>query len=143
MKIKLPWMAIILAALMFTGCSARSVLKTGDHGIVAIPGNTNAWPFRYRDKAHEMMSSHFPDGYEIFQESEAVTGVVVETDEEVVERDLITKGPYSVSTVSANVTTTTTDKTEWHIHYRRQPGGIKPGGRAEYSYLDNVSYEPQ
>ena len=46
---KTSWKMIVLAStlLMLTGC-ARSVLRTGDRGVVAIPANTNAWPLRYR-----------------------------------------------------------------------------------------------
>ena len=58
-------------AIGLTGCSsARYVLRDSDRGIVAIPANTNIWPWKHRDDADRLMNEHFPGGYQIDRELE-------------------------------------------------------------------------
>jgi hypothetical protein len=47
---------------------------TGQEGVVAIPRNTNAWPCYSRTEANKMMDEKCPDGYQIVEEGEVVTG---------------------------------------------------------------------
>ena len=130
---------ITLTALLFVfplsflvGCSARQVIRERDYGVVAIPFNSNAWPFHYRDKAAEIMSKHFPDGYEIVREEEVVVGQTTHMDEDVKEKNLeVIEDVFSVGTTKREVTTTTQDKTEWRISYQRASrpeDGVTMGG---------------
>lgn len=80
--------------------------------------NTDIWPLHYRTRAAELMHDHFPDGYVIEHEGEAVVGQNVETNEEHIEGEVYSKGPFSISTGVTQTTQTTTDDKEWHIHYR-------------------------
>ena len=98
-------LAGILCLVASSGCQqARYVLRTADEGVVAIPSNTS-WPIDHREKAVELMSSHFPDGYVIDREEEVVIGM--ETTEHGHEGD----GSWFGGVV-------TTDRTEWRISYR-------------------------
>ena len=110
-----------LALVMQLGCAARQVLKDPDYGVVAIPNNTNRWPSRYRDKADEIMSQHFPAGYEVVREEEVIVGQTTHysEDEERADVELI-DGILSVGATDRSGSATTTDVTEYHIHYTRR-----------------------
>jgi hypothetical protein len=75
--------ALVLAGLAvasLSGCAkARYVEVSQQGGIVAIPANTNRWPTYYRDQAMELIRQKCPDGYEVVQEEEFVTGQVART----------------------------------------------------------------
>lgn len=63
----------ILMVLALSGCqsgSARFVKRGADEGTIAIPFDDE----KNRAKAHDLMRSHFPDGYEITWEEEAKIG---------------------------------------------------------------------
>ena len=94
--------AVALVA-MLPGC-ARYVVKDSRSGVVAIPSSSNTWPFRFQDKAHKLMAQHFPEGYVIESEQEAVIGETTNIDKK----------------AFGGKTATTTDKTEWRIHYRQR-----------------------
>ena len=67
------------AALSSGCCAARTVLTRPDGGVVAIPNNSNAWPWYHRDKALALIKQQCPNGYEIVHEDEVVTGQVAHT----------------------------------------------------------------
>jgi hypothetical protein len=46
---------LLLAGVMGCG-SARLIQLAPDGGVVAIPSNSNAWPFCYRDDADRLMA---------------------------------------------------------------------------------------
>lgn len=102
-----------------TGC-ARHVVRGSDHGVVAIPASTNGWPFRYRDKAKELMQEHFPNGYVVEHEEETVIGQTVHVNTEHTEGVVQVCGPVDVHTGTEASTVTTSDNTEWRIYYRRK-----------------------
>src|SRR5688500_5302813 len=61
------------SAAMLVGCAtARHVEMRPDGGVVAIPANSNAWPYYHRDKAIALIERDAPNGYEIVHEEEAV-----------------------------------------------------------------------
>ncbi len=65
----------VVCLLVISGCQqARYVLRTADEGVVAIPSNDN-WPINHLEKAMQLMTSHFPNGYVIDREEEVVVGV--------------------------------------------------------------------
>ena len=86
------------------------------------------------------MASHFPEGYEVVREEEAVTGEIVDTEEDFVKGDLWKKGPFSISSGTSHATTTTTQQKEWHIHYRRA-GSVRPASWAEPAPTAELSRE--
>jgi hypothetical protein len=73
---------LVLGLVSLVGCqSARFVeVRSDGSGVVAIPENSNTWPFYYRDKAEALIRQKCPHGYSIEHESEVVTGTVTHTD---------------------------------------------------------------
>src|SRR3954462_10714854 len=78
--------ALLLAAAVGCGSSARLINGTPDGGVVAIPSNSNYWPLKYRDDAEKLMAQRCPNGYEIVSEQEVVTGQTSTTNEDVERR---------------------------------------------------------
>jgi hypothetical protein len=56
------------------GLYARFVALEPNGGVVAIPTNTNCWPFFYREKAEAMMLERCPQGYVVDKEEEVFVG---------------------------------------------------------------------
>ncbi|MEP3481131.1 MAG: hypothetical protein ABJZ55_17970 [Fuerstiella sp.] len=88
----------VLACSFFTGCSsARYVMKDASQGTIAIAGPTDGnW-----EKAHELMTQHFPSGYTVVKEEEVPVGVSTHVHKH----------------ESGNKSIVTKDKTEYHVHY--------------------------
>jgi hypothetical protein len=67
-----------LAWLPFAGCAAppvaRYVYQDNEFGVVGIPVNTFLCKADYRAEAEELMSRHFPEGYEIVRAEEVDEG---------------------------------------------------------------------
>jgi len=134
MTLRKTALALVLAAFFissFAGCSARQVIRDRDYGVVAIPANTNSWPFKYRDKASELMTAHFPDGYEVVREEEVVTGqsTHVNTHRDEHEHEVINDF-LTVGHSDTNTTVSTSDQTEYRITYRSHGSDVTVG-RAE------------
>jgi len=114
-------LVVALTAVGVSGCqSARYVLREPDRGIVAIPANTNMWPWKHRDDAEILMKQHFPAGYQIDREFEEVVGKTTtsgeDTDGQTVQ---LAEGLVTLDTGQRRSTSTTTDVTEYRIEYRR------------------------
>ena len=64
--------------LAAAGCSqaivARYVYQDADVGVVAIPVNTYQGKLNFRSQAEDLMSRHFPEGYEIVRAEEVNQG---------------------------------------------------------------------
>jgi hypothetical protein len=126
---------LIGCVLCSAGCqTARYVRKDGAYGEVAIPSNSNSWPYYNRDQAEKLMSEHFPDGYEVDVEEEAVIGQKTDYSEN-------GSGAGVPIRIGRNVglgvgignktgTATTTNKTEWRFRYRRK-GARQAAANAE------------
>lgn len=115
--------AWLLAGLLplSAGCqSARVVSKSEEGGVIAIPANNDMWPFHYRTKAQELLARECPEGYVIELEEEYVTGQATSTNVEDKSRtQQITKNA-SVTLDSTQTNSTTSNVTEWRIHYRKK-----------------------
>ena len=95
----------VVCLLVISGCQqARYVLRTADEGVVAIPSN-DSWPINHREKAMELMTSHFPNGYVIARGEDVVVGV-----------DPAQRGQEDENSWYSG--TVTKDTTEWRITYR-------------------------
>jgi hypothetical protein len=108
-------------AIGLTGCSsARYVLRDSDRGIVAIPANTNMWPWKHRDDADRLMNEHFPGGYQIDRELEEVVGKTTTTGEDTDGQTVqLAGGLVTLDTGQRRSASTTTDVTEYRIEYHR------------------------
>lgn len=77
------YLAVFLAAaaaVSLAGCARARIVETSqDGGVVAIPANTNRWPNYYRRQAEKLIHEKCPEGYEIVEEEEYVTGQVAHT----------------------------------------------------------------
>ncbi len=118
---------IVMAALVMAtgiglaGCSsARYVLREPGRGIVATPANTNAWPWKHRDDAEKLMQQHFPAGFHIDREAEAVVGKTTTSGEDTDgQKVLLAGGLVTLDNGQRRSISTTTDVTEYRIEYRR------------------------
>lgn len=117
----------LLAALLLCqiGCqTARYVRKDGAYGEVAIPSNSNSWPYYNRDQAEKLMTQHFPEGYEVDVEEEAVIGQKTDYSENGsgagVPIRIGRNMGIGVGIGNKTGTATTTNKTEWRFRYRRK-----------------------
>lgn len=116
---KVALMTLLLGVALGAGCSARTILRESDYGIVAIPHNSNRWPVRLRDQAHNLMSEHFPAGYEVIREEEYVIGETTHFNHEDRGASIdVISDVLSVGTSSGQGTATTTPQTEYRFHYR-------------------------
>ena len=124
------------------GCnSARMVRCDATGGTVAMPCNSNTWPYYHRDKAMALMQQKCPNGFEIVSEGEVVTGQVAHTNAQTntKENPTILLGgkdanasqkpngldafgglaiPIGETKHTTQQTTTYRDVTEWRIDYR-------------------------
>ena len=115
------WLLLLIACLTAPGCTARTILREGDYGIVAIPYNSNAWPHRLRNQAHGLMNEHFPDGYEVVREEEYVVGQTTHYDDERIGGQVaVISDVLSVGTSRGRGSATTSPQTEYRFHYRRR-----------------------
>ena len=112
-----------LAMLSLTGCGgARMVQSAPGGGTVAIPSNTNSWPFHYRQEAEKLMAQRCPNGYTIDREEEVVVGqeTVNQKQSNTQTQDLYGRKQQTVgsmtSTDSSN-TVTTKNLTEYRITF--------------------------
>ncbi|MBA62243.1 MAG: hypothetical protein CMJ76_07740 [Planctomycetaceae bacterium] len=107
---------LIITSVLVTGCSsARYVSRNQEQGIIAIP-STSTWPVDHREKAMELMQAHFPQGYVIEKEEEFVIGTETQNHTDVHAHEI---GNSNIFLGGETTHTTTTDKTEWRITYRR------------------------
>jgi len=69
---------LALVSIGLAGCmsqpDARYVYQDGQFGVIGIPRNSPLGKKDYRAEAHELMSRHFPEGYEIVRAEEVVEG---------------------------------------------------------------------
>lgn len=110
-------------SLAVAGCqSARYVMRDQTQGVVAIPDNSNSWPSYNRKKAEKLMQEHFPEGYVIDREEEAVIGQTTNFSENS-NGSLIPVGKkptIGIGVGSTSGTATTTNATEYRLFYHRR-----------------------
>lgn len=108
-----------------SGCpSVRVVSQQDSSGVIAIPANTDMWPFRYRSKAEALLAQQCPEGYVIELEEEYVTGQTTRIQEDHQENEHQVSKRVSLSTGSSSTTATTSDQKEWRIHYRKKSADV-------------------
>jgi hypothetical protein len=122
--------AIVSVVALAGGCAgpARYVDKKSDTGVVAIPANTDVWPFHYRREALALIQQHVGPYYEIVTEREVPTGQITRNEQQTTTDQVANrKNPNQTGerqTTTGSVMTQNT--TEWQIVYRRLPGPIGP-----------------
>src|SRR5262249_12562930 len=109
--------AAVLVLVTVSGCGSARMIQSGpDGGVVAIPSNSNYWPFKYRDSAEKMMTQKCPNGYDIVREEEIVIGQKSTTSEQT---DHITPAGFrdGRERTTTSVTTSTRPETEYRITF--------------------------
>ena len=115
----------LLTITLLTGCaSSRYVMKDAEYGVVSIPSNST-WPLNHREKAHELMQQHFPNGYSIEREEEVVVGTSTSSHGNLNGHVHGENSPITSYHGSSSEFSSTRDETEWRITYRRDPNGIR------------------
>lgn len=121
--------AFAVAAAGLSGCAspARVIEHDAAKVVVAVPDNTNAWPFYYQDAAKEAAAFYLPEPVE-------TTVRRVKVGEQTTTAADSTRKERSFSDViSSTSITSVSDKYEYHIEYRansRFPSPPPPGGPA-------------
>jgi hypothetical protein len=138
----------LLALSAQLGCqTARYVRRDGAHGEVAIPSNSNSWPYYNRDQAEKLMTKHFPEGYEVDVEEEAVIGQKTDYSENGSGAGVpvrIGRGlNIGVGIGNKTGTATTTNKTEWRLRYRRKGAKAAASQAAEEIPALEIEDQPE
>jgi hypothetical protein len=130
------------------GCStgARYVTTTNSAGVVAIPSNTDDWPYHYRKQAEELMQAKCPGGYVIereetcvecnkewriyFRRSDADTGasLALAVKPATAAQPWNLRQPIALTPVVTPVQMTATPQTFAPNILSNRPGGIPPSG---------------
>jgi len=130
---------LTLASLTLTGCAsqpdARYVYRDGKFGVIGIPRNSSLGKRDYRSQAHELMSRHFPEGYEIVRAEEVVEGE--RTLDRAIKKELETDPGFSAMNQMLKIgkfarsssldQKDTTHITESRIIYKRKDDANPPG----------------
>ncbi|HZZ80882.1 MAG TPA: hypothetical protein VFE62_20435 [Gemmataceae bacterium] len=107
--------------LMATGCSnARLVDDNLTGGVVAIPNNSDSFPYYNMTHAKQLIAQQCPKGYTITDQGEFITGTTTTTSnrQESTEFSLISWIFRDVKT-GTQATTETVNKTEFRITYQK------------------------
>jgi len=143
------WM-LAFALLGLPGCvslpDARYVYQDGQFGVIGIPRNSPLGKKDYRAQAHELMSRHFPEGYEIVRSEEVVEGE--RTLDTAIKKEVETDPGFSglnqaikigkFARSSAIDQKDTTHITESRIIYKRREAG-KPAGPDGFTAVASLS----
>jgi hypothetical protein len=114
---------LVLVAVGTAGCaSARQVSVHAHGGCVAIPDNSNHWPFYHRDKAVALIAQQCPNGYIIEREEEVVIGQTVNThtDTDTHQYDHPALKGLGLTAQTTRQTSNINDQTEWRIWYQKK-----------------------
>ena len=117
--------AAVVAGLSGCASPARFVEQGPDHGVVAIPANTNAWPYYYQREAQALIERHVGPDFEVVDQRAVPVGTLTSNNQQVKREQAFTNpftGPVEKDTVTS--TTSTHDITEWRITYRKRSGAV-------------------
>ncbi len=144
------WLPSIgMFCLAASGCSqaivARYVYQDADLGVVAIPVNTYQGKQSFRSQAEELMSRHFPEGYEIVRAEEVNQGervLDVGRKTEIETDPRVTALNQALFLGKLNRTTSFEEKDklqvrECRIIYKRK-AAVSPGTSGQFAALNTV-----
>jgi hypothetical protein len=117
----------VFVAVGLSGCAspARVVRQDANSVVVAIPENSNAWPFYYQDAAEQMAAEYVPDPVRSSIQRVKVGEQTTSTSD---------TGRRSFSeTITSMSTTSVADQYEYHLEFRtnspvRGPSSVSGGG---------------
>ena len=110
--------AFVLVVAGLSGCAspARVIRQDAASVVVAVPDNTNSWPFYYRDAADQAAAEHIHDPV-VTRFERVKVGEQTTSTSDTTRRDL--GGPRSFGDVITSTNTTAvSDRYEYHFEYR-------------------------
>lgn len=126
MKQRIFGLACLALVASVTGCAspARVIKSDPMSVVVAVPDQTNDWPFHYRDEAFKTASTYIKDPVLVSTNRVKVGESVVNT-QNTDRRDLKTdpnKPKFGEITTATN-TTSIRDDYEYHLEFQSRSGG--------------------
>jgi hypothetical protein len=109
-------LVVVVAGLSGCATPARVIRQDAASVVVAVPDNTNAWPFYYQDEARSLAGGYVKDPVLVSSQRVKV-GEQVTNATDTTRRDLGGQKPFGDVVTSAS-TTSVSDKYEYHLEYR-------------------------
>jgi hypothetical protein len=109
---------LFVAVAGLSGCAspARVIDHEANRVVVAVPDNTNAWPFYYEDAAKEAAAAHIADP--VLTSSHRVkVGEQTTTATDTTRKELGKERSFG-DIVTSTSTTATADRYEYHLEFR-------------------------
>jgi hypothetical protein len=109
---------LFVAVAGLSGCASPARVIDHEVGrvVVAVPDNTNSWPFYYEDAAKEAAAAHIPDP--ILSSSHRVkVGEQTTTASDTTRKELGKERSFG-DIVTSTSTTATSDRYEYHLEFR-------------------------
>jgi|SRR5262245_495613 len=132
----------VVAVAGLTGCTtpARMVKYDQNSVTIAVPDNTNAWPYYHRDAAKEEAAKYLPNPM-LVSSTQVKVGEQTTSTQDVTRRDLggPNDKPKSGEVTTASNTTTVSDKYEHHLVF--QSGAslrVTPSGTSGTSSINGL-----
>ena len=123
----------VLVVAGLSGCATPAHVVDSDRTkvVVAVPDNTNTWPFYYRDEATRAASEMIQDPV-LISSSRVKVGEQTTNVQDMTRRDIGDKDkPRFGEVVSSTNTTSTADRYEYHLEFQsRAPSQFVPQNRA-------------
>lgn len=125
MNSRLLAVACVAMVSGLSGCATARVIKSDPTTVVvAVPDQTNDWPFHYRDEAMKVAGQHIKDPV-LVGTNRVKVGETVTNTQNTDRRDLGGKDnkPKFGEITSATSTTSLRDEYEYHLEFQSRPGG--------------------
>jgi hypothetical protein len=124
--------AFVCVAAGLSGCAApaRVIKQDQNQVVVAVPDNTNVWPFYYQDAAKEEAAKHI-SGPVLMGSTQVKVGEQMTNTQDVTRRNLggQENKPRTGEVVTSSNTTTVSDKFEYHLYFQSAaPFRVSNGG---------------
>jgi hypothetical protein len=107
---------VVIAGLSGCASPARVIRQDSSSVVVAIPDNTNTWPFYYQDEAKRAAGDFIHDPV-LVTSSRVKVGEQLTNSQDTTRRDLGKDHKFG-EVVSSTNSTSLSDKYEYHLEYR-------------------------
>ncbi len=123
----------VVAGLSGCATPAKIIHQDANSVVVAVPDNTNSWPFHYTDEAKRVAAEVLQDPEPIRVRSDRVkVGATVTNAQDTTRRDIGDENKPRVGEVtSTRSSTSVSDNYEWHLVFQKHdtnqvPNSIRP-----------------
>jgi hypothetical protein len=108
-------LVVVVAGLSGCATPARIIRQDPTSVVVAVPDNTNAWPYYYQDEAKQLAGGYIKDPMLISSQRVKV-GEQTTSTTDTTRRD--SNGKSFGDMITSASTTSVSDKYEYHLEYR-------------------------